>query len=142
MLLTGHRPFYYTYDLQSGACTRSPRGLWGTHASNPGNTDLSMETCAFSHTGDTLAVGGRRGYIHIVDWRRGGGQVVGSVKMNAAVKDLGWTEEGNLMGLGEDAEVYLWSVGEKRCIRRWKDDGGFGSMNMSVARGNAYLAIG
>jgi U3 small nucleolar RNA-associated protein 18 len=142
VLITGHRPYYYTYDLQSGACTRSPRGLWGTHAANPDSTELSMETCAFSHTGDFIAVGGRRGYVHIVDWRRGGGQVVGSVKMNAAVKDLGWTEDGNLMSLGEDTEVYLWDVGEKRCIRRWKDDGGFGSMNMTLARSNAYLAIG
>lgn len=142
MLLTGHRPFYYTYDLQSGNCIRSPRGLWGTHSANPDSADLSMETCAFSRTGDVLAVAGRRGYVHIVDWRRGGGQVVGSVKMNAAVKDLAWTEDSHLLSLGEDSEVYLWDVGSKRCVRRWKDEGGFGSLNLTVARGNTCMAIG
>ncbi|HEV7736564.1 MAG TPA: hypothetical protein VGO47_04230, partial [Chlamydiales bacterium] len=93
VLLTGNRPFYYTYDLQSGNCTRSPRGLWGTHAGNPDTIDLSMENCAFNSTGDILAVAGRRGYIHIVDWRRGGGQVVAEVKTNSGVKDLWWSTE-------------------------------------------------
>jgi len=68
--------------------------------------------------------------------------VVGSVKMNAAVKDIWWSDEGKLMSLGEDAEVYIWDAGQRRCVRRWKDDGGFGSVNMSGARGGAYLAIG
>jgi len=77
-----------------------------------------------------------------VDWRTGGGQVVGSVKMNAAVKDVWWTSEGKLMSLGEDTEVYVWDVGQRQCVRRWKDDGGFGSVTMGGARNGAYLAIG
>ncbi|KAF8584954.1 WD40 repeat-like protein [Ramaria rubella] len=142
VLLTGRRPFYYTYDLQSGSCNRSPRGLWGTHATNPDSADLSMETCAFSRTGDILAVAGRRGYVHMVDWRRGGGQVVGTVKMNASVKGVWWTDDGRLMSLGGDNEVYLWDTGERRCLRRWKDDGGFGCVDITGSKNSAYLAIG
>jgi len=149
ILLTGPRPFYYTYDLQSGTTQRSPRGLWGTtfNHSNPQVEDSSMEICAFNPTGEVLAVAGRRGYVHLVDWKSGAGQVVGSLKMNAGVKSLWWVEgergEGReLMSLSDDAEVYVWDVAERRCTRRWQDDGGFGSGIMHGDRSGKYLAVG
>jgi U3 small nucleolar RNA-associated protein 18 len=144
ILLTGHRPFYYTYDLQSGATTRSPRGLWGTTFANGNdNADLSMETCAFNTGGDILAVAGRRGYVHLVDWRTGGGQAVGSVKANTSVRALWWLPNGReLLTLGEDAEAYLWDIGTRRCVHRWKDDGGFGSRILVGDCSGNYVAIG
>lgn len=106
-----------------------------------------MDVCAFNPTGEVLAVAGRRGYVHLVDWRSGTGQVVGSVKMNAAVKGVWWargpgSKSGELISLGEDAEVYVWDIGERRCVRKWKDDGGFGSNIISGDRGGQYLGIG
>jgi len=146
VLLTGPRPFYYVYDLQAGTAQRSPRGLWGTTFSNANTAaqDAGMEICAFDPSGGVLAVAGRRGYVHLVDWRGGQGQVVGSVKMNTAVKSLWWAGNGSgeLMSLGEDAEVYVWDVGERRCVKRWKDDGGFGSKVMGGDKAGRYLAIG
>ena len=100
-----------------------------------------MEVTAFNPSGDVLAVAGRRGYVHLVDWRAGSGQVVASVKGNTTAKSMWWS--GNqLMTLGEDAEVYLWNVGERRCLRRWKDDGGFGASVMAGDRSSSYLAVG
>ncbi|KZT09564.1 WD40 repeat-like protein [Laetiporus sulphureus 93-53] len=148
VLLSGPRPFYYHYDLQSGTAQRSPRGLWGTTFSNanPAAQDASMEICAFDPSGSVLAVAGRRGHVHLVDWRAGQGQVVGGVKMNAPVKSVRWTggsgERSELVTLGEDAEVYVWDVGERRCVRRWKDDGGFGSRLVESDSSGRYLAIG
>jgi len=104
-----------------------------------------MDICAFSPTGDVLAVAGRRGYVHLVDWRSGAAQVIGSVKMNSAVKSLWWTRGpagSELMTLGEDAEVYTWDVGERRCVHRWKDDGGYGSVVMSGDNNGKYLSVG
>jgi U3 small nucleolar RNA-associated protein 18 len=143
ILLTGPRPYYYTYDLETGATMRSPRGLWGTTFAHArlGADELSMEIAAFNPTGSILAVGGRRGYTHLVDWRTGGGQVVGSVKGNAAVMSIWWSGS-QLMTLGEDAEVYAWDVGERRCVRRWKDDGGFGARVLAGDRAGSYAAIG
>ncbi|KAH9947370.1 WD40 repeat-like protein [Amylocystis lapponica] len=142
VLLTGPRPFYYVYDLQSGTALRSPRGLWGTFGGpHAGAEDRSMEVCAFDPTGALLAVAGRRGHVHLADWRAGQGQVVASVKMNAGVKAVWWAD-GRLMSLGEDAEVYVWDVGERRCLRRWKDEGGFGSRVMGGDRAGKHLAIG
>ncbi|KAI0327282.1 WD40 repeat-like protein [Cubamyces sp. BRFM 1775] len=143
VLLTGPRPFYYTYDLQTGATQRSPRGLWGTTFANNSQAaqDGSMEICAFDSTGSVLAVAGRRGHVHLVDWRTGGGQVVGSVKMNAGAKSLWWSGD-DLLTLGEDSEVYVWDVGQRRCLRRWRDDGGYGSHLLAGDRSGKYLAIG
>lgn len=129
----------------SGTAVRSPRGLWGTtFTKNNGAKGIGMETCAFDPSGEVLAVAGRGGVIHLVDWRAGAGQVVGSVKMNAAVKSLSWAHDGSgqLLSLAEDSEVYVWDVGERRCIKRWKDDGGFGSRLMAGDRTGRHLAIG
>ncbi|KAF9649072.1 WD40 repeat-like protein [Thelephora ganbajun] len=146
ILLTGPRPFYYTYDLQSGTSYRSPRGLWGTTFTDKRSTDTnaSLQTCSFSSTGEMLAVAGRRGYTHLVDWKAtaSGSQVIGSVKMNSTVKSLWWNNQGELLSLGEDSEVYVWDVGERRCVRRWKDDGGYGSKLIMGDRGNRHLATG
>ncbi|EJD04520.1 WD40 repeat-like protein [Fomitiporia mediterranea MF3/22] len=153
ILLTGPRPFYYTIDLQSGAIARSPRGLWG---SNPAHgsakaVDLGMERVAFDPSGQILAVAGRRGYIHLVDWRAGGAQVIGNVKMNSGVQALWWNRHPGhnsisghpeLLTLGADAEVYVWDIGERRCVRRWKEEGGYGTTVMSGDTSGRYLSIG
>lgn len=127
-----------------------------------------MEITAFSpHTGDILAVAGRGGYVHLVDWKSGAGQVVGSLKCGGGgggVRALWWTPESSsssvlggtgaggsesrhLAVLSGDAEVYLWDVGERRCVRRWKDEGGFrgaGKIMAGSAAGSSggWLAVG
>ncbi|KAF8883837.1 WD40-repeat-containing domain protein, partial [Infundibulicybe gibba] len=184
LLLTGPRPFFYVHDFQSGATVRHSRGLWGTTFSttndavrvdrrgkrgrdNSGNGAATagggegLEISAFSpDTGDLLAVAGRGGYIHLVDWNSGAGQVVGSLKCGGGgggIKSLWWTSEndganaalGGGAAMNGDAEVYIWDVGERKCIRRWKDDGGFRGAGgvMTGSRGGhdgkgGWLAVG
>ncbi|KAL0950558.1 hypothetical protein HGRIS_007362 [Hohenbuehelia grisea] len=180
ILLTGSRPFYFVYDMQSGDLRKSERGLWGTtfngvndasavlsrsarrggsgksgkRASGP-STGEAIETHAFSpNDGSLLAVAGRGGYIHMVDWKSGTGQVIGSMKMTSGVKGLWWgnlpsanasgndvlgadshaSSTGNhLISLSTDSEVYIWDVAERRCVRRWKDEGGFRGSGLVLA---------
>jgi len=107
-----------------------------------------MDVCAFNPSGDLLAVAGRRGYVHLAHWPHtggggGAGQVIGSVKANAGVRALWWLPNGReLMTLGEDAEAYLWDVATRRCVHRWKDDGGFGSRVLAGDRSGGYVAVG
>ncbi len=106
-----------------------------------------MEKCAFDPSGEVLAVAGKKGYVHLVDWKSGAGQIVGSVKMNSGVKGLWWRTTGGgssaeLTSLGEDSEVYIWDVGQRRCVKKWKDEGGFGSQIIGGDRSGRYLGIG
>ncbi|KAI5476117.1 WD-repeat protein [Pseudohyphozyma bogoriensis] len=150
ILMTGARPFFMSYDLQTGQIIRSPRGLL---TAGLGGTDREasggmggMERFRFSNDGEMLAIGGRRGYVHLVDWGAGGvgngGQVVGEVKMNVAVKGIAWQKDGKeLLTLGEDSEVYVWDVGSRRCVSRWKDEGGFGGCGIETDALGKYSAV-
>ncbi|GAA5965109.1 hypothetical protein JCM3765_004861 [Sporobolomyces pararoseus] len=152
ILLTGNRPFFLSYDLQTGQTLRSPRGLLnaGIGGSDKASTGGAggMEKFRFSPgTGDILAVGGRRGYVHLVDWSASGvsrgGQVIGEVKMNDAVKGIAWQREGKeLLTLGENSEVYVWDVGSRKCVDRWRDDGGFGGNGLETSDNGEWTAVG
>ncbi|KAK0232663.1 WD40-repeat-containing domain protein [Armillaria fumosa] len=149
LLLTGNRPYYAVYDLQSGSL-KTHNGLWGTRFSTPGIAKAEcMEITAFSPTGEMLAVAGRGGNVHLVDWRSGGGQVVGTLKGGAGggIRELWWTKDGDGEGLAVlsgDAEVCLWDVGQRRCLRRWRDEGGFRGAGRAMAgtTTGGWMAIG
>ncbi|GAA5888295.1 hypothetical protein JCM16303_007265, partial [Sporobolomyces ruberrimus] len=152
ILLTGNRPFFLSYDLQTGQTLRSPRGLLnagigGSDKSATGGAG-GMEKFRFSPgAGEMLAVGGRRGYVHLVDWSASGvsrgGQVIGEVKMNDAVKGIAWQREGKeLLTLGENSEVYVWDVGTRKCVDRWRDDGGFGGNGLETSGNGEWTAVG
>lgn len=128
-----------------------------------------IHSTRFSPSGDILAVASGKGArVHLVDWRSGAGQVIGTVSCSLGggkVAGMWWFDGVSLdskavlgdemVGVGSrmhlavltsDAEVYLWDVGERRCVRRWMDEGGFrhtGRVLTGTQTGNAaHLAIG
>jgi hypothetical protein len=47
--------------------------------------------------------------------------------------------------LTDSAEMYIWDVGQRRCVRRWTDEGGYRDAGRVFAGGggpNGWLAIG
>ncbi|KAF9447048.1 WD40 repeat-like protein [Macrolepiota fuliginosa MF-IS2] len=184
LLLSGPRPYFFTHDLQTGLTTRHDRGLWGTTFSHSSSTlDVgikrsrnaradpgaeSVHMSSFSPTGELLAVAAGKGaQVHLVDWKSGAGQVVGSLKCagGGSVSGLWWFDGSStstspslgdvgdvgsrrhLAVLTSDAEVYLWDVAEQRCVRRWKDEGGFRGAGRVLAGtqtgvGGGYMAVG
>ncbi|PPQ68341.1 hypothetical protein CVT25_007590 [Psilocybe cyanescens] len=200
MLISGPRPFFYTYDLQQGTSTLHRRGLWGTGFDDSsivlttnyaggnakrrrrggdtpgaggkgggGNTETVLHSAFSPTTGSMLAVAGRGGNVHIVDWKSGAGQVVTSLKCSSSgggggggVQGLWWVpssssegvlggksgavnDEKHLAVLTGEAEVYIWDVAQRRCVRRWKDEGGYrGAGRVFTVGGgaNGSMAIG
>jgi U3 small nucleolar RNA-associated protein 18 len=145
--MTGPRPFFYAFDLESGRVRRSAKGLW-----RDGGDDASMggvggmERFSFSPDGTTVAVAGRSGYVHLLDWGKagsGGGQMVGSLKTHGSVRGLAWQKDGTeLISLGDDARAYVWDVRTRRCVGRWLDEGGPGRTELAVDGRGKYLATG
>lgn len=167
-----------------GTTTKHERGLWGTtfsdspsfvihHGTKRSRNDRTngvefIHSTSFSPSGDILAVASGKGArVHLVDWKSGAGQVIGTVScslgggkiagmwwfdglLSSSKKALG--DEMMMLGprmhlavLTSDAEVYLWDVGERKCVRRWTDEGGFrhtGRVLAGTQTGNAHLAIG
>jgi U3 small nucleolar RNA-associated protein 18 len=199
MLFSGPRPFFYTYDLQQGTSTMHRRGLWGSGeifddsavvsvgrrkrtggkggaASRGSITSSTFTHTAFSPcTGSLLAVAGRGGVVHLVDWKSGAGQVVGSLTCTSGgggggggIQGLWWVpgggkdvalgdrngssggiagdDEKHLAVLTGEAEVYIWDVGQRRCVKRWKDEGGYRGAGRVLAGssgvGSGWMAIG
>ncbi len=105
-----------------------------------------MDLNAFSPRGGLLAVAGRNGNLHLVDWQSGGGQVVGTMKCpgsaSGGIKSLWWADDGTLATLTADAEVFLWDIGQRKCSRRWKDEGGFRGTSRTMSGCADWLAIG
>jgi len=196
MLLSGPRPFFFTYDLQQGTSTMHRRGLWASGdifddsavlgvgrrrkragesggASGGGSTPSTITHTAFSPcTGSLLAVAGRGGVVHLVDWKSGAGQIVGSLTCTSGgggggggIQGLWWVPGGaNDIALGNEngretadnekhlavltgeAEVYIWDVGQRRCVKRWRDEGGYRGAGRVLAGsgrvGSGWMAIG
>jgi len=46
------------------------------------------------------------------------------------------------LSLAEDSEIYVWDIAQRKCLKRWKDEGGFGSRLLSGDPNGRYLAIG
>ncbi|KAM6497715.1 WD40-repeat-containing domain protein [Amanita muscaria] len=166
-----HKRTRSTFSSKSTFGLDEESGKKGDNNSKSRGGGEGMDLTAFSpYPGDILAVAGRGGHVHFVDWKSGSGQVVASVKCGASgggVKGLWWVpptqslspfgslhEEASstssrphLAVLSGDAEVYLWDVGTRRCVRRWKDEGGFRGAGKVMAGaighgGDGWLAIG
>ena len=195
MLLSGPRPFFYTYDLQQGTSTMHRRGLWGSgdifddstvvgvgrrrkragasEGASRGSTPSTLTHTAFSpSTGSLLAVAGRGGVVHLVDWKSGAGQTVGSLTCTSGgggggggIQGMWWVpssgkdvalgdengsgtpdDEKHLAVLTGEAEVYIWDVGQRRCVKRWRDEGGYRGAGRVLAGsggvGSGWMAIG
>ncbi|KAJ9126151.1 hypothetical protein QFC24_002424 [Naganishia onofrii] len=157
LLLTGPRPYYYTFDLRSQRCLRSPETLFGGTAGAKNRKGLlvgagaerNLEKAKFSPDGSVLAIAGRRGQISLFQWGAGGAsQLITTINSGktGGVKDLAFMgrEGKELWVLGGEAgtEVDIWDLGQRQIIKKWKDEGGFGGHMLRTSKNGEYCAIG
>ncbi|ODN99333.1 hypothetical protein I350_07504 [Cryptococcus amylolentus CBS 6273] len=146
LLLTGSRPYYYTYDLASQRCLRSPRNLWGSSPSPSAPNDLSRHR--FSPDGSLLAVAGRRGAVSVLEWGpSGAGALVAELRSGrgGSISALDWSASGkqlNVLGGRDGAEVEIWDVGQRGIVGKWRDEGMRGGNVMERSGDGQYTAVG
>ncbi|WWC85185.1 uncharacterized protein L201_000043 [Kwoniella dendrophila CBS 6074] len=149
LLLVGNRPYYYTYDLTSQRCLRSPKNLFGSMET--GSSPNSLSRHSFSPDGSLLAVAGRRGAISILDWSSNGGVGSGGIVAEfrsgrgGQISDLNWDQNGkelNVLGGRDGTEIEVWDLSQRKIIRKWKDDRSLGGTLLKSSKDGQYTAIG
>lgn len=95
-----------------------------------------------------LAVAGRRGAVSILDWSGVGvGAVIADLRSGrgGSVAAMVWNREStelSVLGGRDGSEVEVWHVGERRVVRKWKDDRAFGGTTMELSSNGEYTAVG
>ncbi|KAJ1032633.1 hypothetical protein NDA16_000656 [Ustilago loliicola] len=176
-LISGLRPFLYAYDLQTGRVVRSIpwRGSGSLHSQSSAEDDsaeLKLSDAKFQpNTAEEgnrlLAIGGRRGVVHLLDWGRSGaagGTRIGGVRMNSALAGFTWDAASVLgdrgtgigvTGTGKDVElltmstegsVHLWDIRntgmEVGCTSIWSDPGSFAAKGLEVSPNGKFWTVG
>ncbi|EST06267.1 WD40/YVTN repeat-like-containing domain protein [Kalmanozyma brasiliensis GHG001] len=170
-LIAGNRPFLYAYDLQAGRVVRSVP--WrGSGGQTEEEAELRLSDAKFQpHTMEEgnrlLAIGGRRGAVHLLDWGRSGaagGTRIGGVRMNSPLAGFTWDAASVLgdrgtgigvTGTGKDVElltmstegsVHLWDIRntgmEVGCSSIWHDPGSFGAKGLEVSPNGKFWTVG
>ncbi|KIS71233.1 uncharacterized protein UMAG_11642 [Mycosarcoma maydis] len=176
-LISGNRPFLYAYDLQAGRVVRSIpwRGAGSlasqSSAEDDGNelnlSDAKFQPQTAEEGNRLLAIGGRRGAVHLLDWGRSGaagGTRIGGVRMNSPLAGFTWDAASVLgdrgtgigvTGTGKDVElltmskegsVHLWDIRnmgmEVGCSSIWNDVGSFGAKGLEVSPNGRFWSVG
>lgn len=167
VLIAGPRPYLYAYDIRSGKTLRSSpwRGsgrivssATGTEAEAGAERDLSFVKFQPDAASRLVAVGGRRGQVHLLDWGAGaagqtGGQRIGELRMNAPLAGMAWasatsgaSSEHRLLTLSTEGRVHVWDMRSRSCPVTAYDTGLFGAKGLEVSpQGSAvstHWAIG
>ncbi|CDU24698.1 related to UTP18-possible U3 snoRNP protein involved in maturation of pre-18S rRNA [Sporisorium scitamineum] len=175
-LISGNRPFLYAYDLQAGRVVRSipwrGAGSLQSQSAQDDGAELNLSDAKFQpHTAEEgnrlLAIGGRRGAVHLLDWGRSGaagGTRIGGVRMNSPLAGFTWDAASVLgdrgtgigvTGTGKDVElltmstegsVHLWDIRnmglEIGCTSIWNDPGSFGAKGLEVSPNGKFWTVG
>ena len=162
VLIAGPRPYLYAYDIRSGKtlCSSPWRGAGrvvssavGTEADAGAERDLSFVRFQPGASSRLVAVGGRRGQVHLLDWGAGaagqmGGQRIGELRMNAPLAGMAWAgeTEHRLLTLSTEGRIHVWDLRSRSCPVTAYDTGLFGAKGLEVTMPHSmvppYWAIG
>lgn len=133
IVVTGRRPFFYTVDLGSAKVMKVP--------SIAGRDEKSWENMVSSPDGRWLAFLGNDGYIILVSGKSK--RWVANLKMNGNVRAAAFSPNGEeLITVGTEGDVYRWSLADRRCLHRHRDEGNMSATALAVSPNGKYYAVG
>ncbi|KAI9911847.1 hypothetical protein PsorP6_009043 [Peronosclerospora sorghi] len=130
-VLTGPRPYFFSYDIEAGKISKIP-GLYG-------RKEKKRETFSISSNGDTIVLMGSNGYMDVVSAKSY--ELIGSLKMNGSTKSAAFCENDlYLLSTGSDGQIYKWDMRTRRCMFVHDDEGSLG--NYAIAACDKCYATG
>ena len=150
VVITGRRPYYYSYDIEADKVLKIS-GLMGlsrksnrTVSASTGTEreEKSLERFFVSPKNDYIAFTGNQGYIHLVG--RSSQQFITSLRMNDPVRWLDFLADGNsLFAIGESHEIYQWDLRKSfECVARVVDVGSMKGSTIAASPCGSLLACG
>ncbi|KAJ1457674.1 WD40-repeat-containing domain protein, partial [Pelagophyceae sp. CCMP2097] len=130
VVVSGRRPWYHKYDVDTGATQKVPRQL--------GARDKSLEKFAASPDGQWLAFTCDGGSVALADARRSQ-WVQDDLKMSGSARAVAFSSDSRrLYTAGGDAEVYVWDLRSRRCLEKFQDAGASKSSSLACVAAPAH----
>lgn len=130
-MVGGRRPWLHTFDVEAG---KTARVLF-----NEATGIKSTEKVAVSPDKSLLAIPGASGTVHVLSGRSK--RPIFELQASGDIRDVCLTEK-QVWGLSGEGEIYLWDVGERKCVGRWRDYGGQGRNGGRIAVGQGVVVTG
>ena len=114
ILITGRRPFYYVYDLESQKYLKYASPFLDRRNS-------SLET--FANSESLVAFGGNDGVISLCCSRTR--RFVQKLRLNGTVRDMSFksNNQNEMLAIGSEGEIYRYDLRTWKCMERWRDEG-------------------
>jgi len=133
VILSGRRPFLYTYDVTAGVVEKLPKVL--------GRNEKSWEKFATSNDGTMVALVGQDGYVVLLttktfNW-------MGEVKMNGTCRTVAFSPCSQfVIASGSDGDVYKWDIRMLKggAVSRFKNEDG--TVTSALAVSSSFTAVG
>lgn len=148
ILLSGKRPYIYVHDVYTTKTIKSsPWRGFGDDSLQA--RDLSMARFSSAIDGGRhLAIGVRRGAVHLLDWGNVGGSsagsLIGTLRMNAPLAGLTWdpVREHGLVSLSTQGTIHTWDARNMSCEVQRTDVGLFGPNGIEAHPTGQLFAVG
>ena len=136
-ILAGNRRHFYSYDLAANRLIKQG-AILGHHDER----NLSKLEVSPMRNGKLMAVAcADSGYILMLG--QDSKKLLFDLKMNGSCQSVAFSpDEKHLFSVGDEAEIYQWDIGTRKCMGRVADTGGFSSMKLAVSPNGQLLASG
>lgn len=133
IVLSGRRPYFYTYNIDTGTVLRVP-GVRGM-------AEKSLESFELSGNGALIAFHCNNGYIALVD--RSTKQAIGTLKVNGLIRSIAFSADNqHLYAYTDDSNIYVFDISTRQCIYRHYDNAGVHGQSIAVASSGLHYATG
>jgi U3 small nucleolar RNA-associated protein 18 len=135
VLCLGHKKPFYLYDLEGGAVTRVPHLM--------GQFEDTWADAVPSPDGHFSAfLGGDTGNVVLFSNRTR--QIAHTLKMSGAVTCAAFSADGGpyMWTGGPESEIFKWDMRMRRCVNRFRDQGGIGTEAIANSPDGRWQAVG